>query len=232
MLLIDFGLIAGVGVFTYGVADKYISDAFISLVGGHKSSCNDDYKLVLGYSGKLVKKPIIVDMRSTPHLLCCGLSGQGKSRCIEYAIKGKDVVLLNAFYDDFKTIKGRRIVGNENILKYLESLVKEPYKREKPLYIVIDELLVLCIDKKISNAIKDLLAVGRHYNIFCFGISQRGTKSDLSFKDLFNARMTFRQVEGSSYSAILGYSVEDKRLKKREFVLASDDIYKGMTYDV
>ena len=100
------------------------------------------------------------------------------------------------------------------------------------MYVVIDELLVLCIDKKISNAIKDLLAIGRHYNIFLIGISQRGCKSDLSFKDLFNARMTFKQVESSSYGAILGYSVEDKRLNKREFILASDDIYRGMTYDV
>lgn len=232
MLLIDFGLIAGVGVFTYQIADKYISNAVIGLFGTHKKNTISDYELILGYQGKLIKKPIIVDMRSTPHLLCCGLSGQGKSRCIEYAVKGKDVVLLNAFHDDFKTIKGRRVVGDENILKYLESLVKEPYKREKPLYIVIDELLVLCIDKKISNAIKDLLAVGRHYNLICIGIAQRGTKQDLSFKDLFNSRMTFRQVEGSAYASILGYSIEDKRLNKREFILASDDLYKGMTYDV
>ena len=228
-MLIDYALLAGAGIFTYAVADRYISDGVIGLFANKTIS---DYELTLGYSGKLIKKTIVVDMRSTPHLLCCGLSGQGKSRCIEYAIKCKDVVLLNAFNDDFKSIKGRRIVGNEKILKYLESLTREPYKREKPLYIVIDELLVLCIDKKISNAIKDLLAIGRHYNIFLVGISQRGCKSDLSFKDLFNARMTFKQVESSSYGAILGYSVEDKRLNKREFILASDDLYKGMTYDV
>ena len=153
-------------------------------------------------------------------------------RCIEYAIKDKDVVLLNAFEDDFKNIKARRIIGNENILHYLEALVREPYKRDKPLYIVIDELLVCCMDKKINNAIKDLLAIGRHYNVFVIGIAQRGTKTDLSFKDLFNARMTFRQVENSSYQAILGCSIEDKRLNKREFILMSDDLYYGKSYDI
>ena len=117
-------------------------------------------------------------------------------------------------------------------MHFLENIIKEPYKRDKPLYIVIDELLVCCTDKKINNAIKDLLAVGRHYNIFIIGIAQRGTKTDLSFKDLFNARMTFRQVENSSYQAILGCSIEDKRLNKREFILMSDDIYYGKTYDI
>ena len=111
-------------------------------------------------------------------------------------------------------------------------LVREPYKRDKPLYIVIDELLVCCMDKKINNAIKDLLAIGRHYNVFVIGIAQRGTKTDLSFKDLFNARMTFRQVEDSSYRAILGVSVEERNLKKREFIIMSDDVYYGKSYDI
>lgn len=228
-MLIDIGLFVGTYYLVYKAVDKTNIADFIT-----RSSKKEltEYDLVIGYSGKVFKRPIIVNMKSTPHLLCCGLSGQGKSRCIEYAVKGKDVVLLNAFNDDFQAIKGRRIIGNANILKYLESLTREPYKREKTLYIVIDEMLVCCTDKKISGAIKDLLAVGRHYNIFLIGISQRGTKNDLSFKDLFNCRMTFKQVESSSYSAILGYSVEDKRLNKREFVLASDDLYKGMTYDV
>lgn len=228
-MLIDIGLFVGTYYLVYKAVDKTnIADVIT------RSSKKEltEYDLVIGYSGKVFKKPIVVNMKSTPHLLCCGLSGQGKSRCIEYAVKGKDVVLLNAFEDDFQAIKGRRIIGNANILKYLESLTREPYKREKPLYIVIDEMLSCCIDKKISEAIKNLLSFCRHMNIYIIGISVRGNKSDLSFKDLFNCRMTFRQVESSAYSTILGYSVEDKRLNKREFILASDDLYKGMTYDV
>ena len=227
MLLIDYGLLVAAGLLTYSVVD-----AIISPICGRRISCNDDKILVVGYEKGLFKKPITVDMNVTPHLLCCGLSGQGKSKCIEYAVRGKDVVLLNAFEDDFKSIKARRIIGNENILHYLETLVREPYKRDKPLYIVIDELLVCCMDKKINNAIKDLLAIGRHYNVFIIGIAQRGTKTDLSFKDLFNARMTFRQVEESSYRAILGVSVEERNLKKREFIIMSDDVYYGKSYDI
>ena len=226
-MLIDVGLILGIGLLMYE-----LSEPLLRHLGDSRNCFKNDYVLVIGYTKGLFKTSITVNMRTTPHVLCCGLSGQGKSRCIEYAIKDKDVILLNAFKDDFKAVKARKIIGNENILHFLENIIKEPYKRDKPLYIVIDELLVCCTDKKINNAIKDLLAVGRHYNIFIIGIAQRGTKTDLSFKDLFNARMTFRQVENSSYQAILGCSIEDKRLNKREFILMSDDIYYGKTYDI
>ena len=226
-MLIDVGLILGIGLLMYE-----LSEPLLRHLGDSRNCFKDDYVLVIGHAKGLFKTPITVDMRTTPHLLCCGLSGQGKSRCIEYAIKDKDVILLNAFKDDFKAVKARKIIGNENILHFLENIIKEPYKRDKPLYIVIDELLVCCTDKKINNAIKDLLAVGRHYNIFVIGIAQRGTKTDLSFKDLFNSRMTFRQVESSSYQAILGCSIEDKKLNKREFILMSDDLYCGKTYDI
>ena len=224
-MLIDYGLVAGGGLLLYLLLDKYNGDSKVKI----KES---ETTLKIGYSGSFIKKPILVDMRLTPHLLVCGLSGQGKSRCIEYAMKGKDCVLLNAFSDDFKSLKCRRIITNAKILKYLQELLHEPYKREKPLYIVIDEMLVLCSDKNITTAIKDLLAVGRHYNIYLIGIAQRGTKQDLSFKDLFNARLTFKQVESSSYNAILGYNVADKQLNQREFYLASNNIYKGKTYDI
>lgn len=191
-----------------------------------------EYTLKVGYSGTLIKKSIIVDMKITPHLLCCGLSGNGKSKCIEYAMRGKNCILINAFEEDFRSIKAQRIIGNDNILNYLNELLEAPYKREEPLYIVIDEMLSLCINKNISKLIMELLAIGRHYNIYIIGIAQRGTKSDIAFKDLFNARMTFRQIEPSSYSAILGFSVEDKQLNNREFYLASDSIYRGKTYDL
>lgn len=192
----------------------------------------NEFTLKVGYSGTLIKKPIIVDMKITPHLLCCGLSGNGKSKCIEYAMRGKNCILINAFEEDFRTIKAQRIIGNDNILEYLKNLLETPYKREEPFYIVIDEMLSLCINKNITKLIMELLAIGRHYNLYIIGIAQRGTKSDIPFKDLFNARMTFRQIEPSSYSAILGFSVEDRQLNHREFYLASDSIYRGKTYDL
>ena len=59
------------------------------------------------------------------------------------------------------------------------------------------------MDKGITKAITDLLAIGRHYNIFLVGISQQGTKESVKFKDLFNSRICFSQVEESSYRSVI-----------------------------
>ena len=195
-----------------------------------KLKYNKDYCLIVGYKGVIKKKPIIVNMLTTPHLLVCGLSGSGKTKCIEYAIKDKRVIILNAFKDDFKSIKCPKINGENNIINVLMNCCKQ--YQEKPLYIVIDELLVMSNNKKINKCILDILAVARHYNVFLIGIAQRGLSVDMSFKNLFNARLCFRQVEETSYRAVLGYSIDNPNLQKREFILLSDYIYKGRTYDI
>lgn len=193
----------------------------------------NSHQLIIGYEYKdFIKWPIIIDMEITPHLLVCGLSGSGKTKMVEYAIRDKTVVLINAFNNDFQSIKTRRINRKKDIISYLKILVEDPYYRKTPLYIVIDELVVLCMDKDVTKAIMDLLAVGRHYNIYIIGISQIGTKETVKFKDLFNVRVCFRQVEESSYRAVLGYSPEKKDLRKRQFLYYSDEIGMGYTYDV
>lgn len=191
---------------------------------------NKDYSLIVGYKGVIKKKPIIVNMCTTPHLLVCGLSGSGKTKCVEYAIRDKRVIILNAFKDDFKSVNCPKINGEKNIINVLNNCCKQYQKI--PLYIVIDELLVLCNNKKINKCILDILAVARHYNVYLIGIAQRGLSVDMSFKNLFNSRICFRQVEESSYRAILGYSIDNPNLQKREFILLGDNIYKGRTYNV
>ena len=230
-MLLDVGIFVYSFIACYLVVDKIgIADDIISLYSCKK---HDKYSLLIGYQGKFIKKQIIINMRKTPHLLVCGLSGSGKSKMVENAIRFKiNVVLLNAFEDDFKSVKCTRINGNENILNYLNSLLDNPYKRDIPLFVVIDELLTLSLDKKINKSIIDLLAVGRHYNIYIIGISQRGEKTELPYKNLFNARVCFRQVEESSYRSILGFSPKDLKLKHREFYVYSDEILRGTTYDV
>lgn len=188
-------------------------------------------QLLVGYEIKNFQ-PIIIDMGITAHLFVCGLSQCGKSRMIEFAIKDKNVVLLNVFGEDFKSIKAERVNGTKEIKEYLNELIAEPYCRKEPLYIVIDEMLVLCMNKDVTQAIMDLLAIGRHYNIFVIGISQTGTKETVKFKDLFNARICFRQVEESAYRTVLGYSPEIKDLKPRQFHLYSDKLAFGCTYDI
>jgi DNA segregation ATPase FtsK/SpoIIIE-like protein len=188
-------------------------------------------QLLVGYENKNYQ-PVIIDMGITAHLFVCGLSQCGKSRMIEFAIKDKNVVLLNVFGEDFNSIKAERVNGTKEIKEYLNELIAEPYFREEPLYIVIDEMLVLCMNKDVTQAITDLLAIGRHYNIFVIGISQTGTKETVKFKDLFNARICFRQVEESAYRTVLGYSPEIKDLKPRQFHLYSDKLAFGCTYDI
>lgn len=43
---------------------------------------------------------------------------------VEKSVQGKQVILINAFKDDFNTIQARRIVSNANILKYLNKLLQ------------------------------------------------------------------------------------------------------------
>lgn len=214
------------------IADLLALDYLINYQINNKTLNN--FTLRVGYKDlKVLRKPLTIDMRITPHLFVCGLSGNGKTKMVEYAMQDKNCVLLNVFSKDFKRINAKRIIGNDNILNYLKGFLNSMRLRDeksKPFYIVIDELLVLCMDKNITSAIMDLLAIGRHYNVFVIGISQIGTKENVKFKDLFNSRVCFRQVEESSYRAVLGYSPTDKQLRKREFYLYSDKLDRGYTY--
>lgn len=191
------------------------------------------YQLVLGYRDyKVLRVPIVVDMKKTPHMLVCGLSNCGKTKMIEYTVRNKKCVLINVFPQDFRNIVALRILGNAYILDYLNTLLKDIQSNKEPLYLVIDEMLVLCMDKAITKAILDILSVGRHYNVFLIGITQTATKENLKFKDLFNVRVCFRQVEESSYRVVLGYSPEKKIKKQRQFYVYSDFVARGSTYTI
>ena len=230
-MLIDVSLFIGsVGVLSYEaikIKDK------ISECLKRREQIISEYDLVVG-EDKLNRK-IIVSMKETPHLLVCGLSGQGKSKLVEFSVRNKlDVIILNSFEEDFKTCKCLKISELGGIEEYLKFLLNEKKRYLVPKYIVIDELISLSINKNISKYIIQLLAIGRHYNIYLIGIAQRGLKTELPYKDLFNARLTFRQVESSSYRAILGGIKEDTNLnlKKRHFIMYSNDVVGGRTYDI
>lgn len=190
------------------------------------------YELIFGYNKK--GEPITVNMKKTPHIGVQGASNSGKSKMVELALRNlknkADVILLNCFEDDFISIPGRRINNNEDILEYLESIIEEPYIRERPLYLLLDELNVLGKDKKINKAIMDVLAQARHFNIFLIALGQSLLKENCPYKQLFNVRVTFRAIDRSSISAFLGCTVEDTRLNQREFICYSDSIYRGKSY--
>ena len=174
-------------------------------------------------------------MQECPHLLITGLSGQGKTQMVKTIIKNlqgsADVILINAFKNDFKGYTGRFIVGEENVLIFLKGLLEVKFERSRPMYLMIDELLTLTKNKEINKILMELLAAARHYNIFIVGVAQEGTKENLKFKNLFNARVCFKLIEDSSYKAILGCSVEEQ-LTKQEFYLYSNGLYKGRTFQV
>lgn len=170
-------------------------------------------------------KNVTFNMKIAPHLLIAGLSGQGKSKMVEYLFKNrddiKDIYLVNAYRDDFKAISCKRINNTTGILKLLTDSTKAIQRH--PRYIIIDELLELSIrEPKVIKELTKALAVARHFNTFLICIAQQATKEEIKCKSLFNCRVTFKQIESATYQTILGYSPEDKQLKQREFYYLSD----------
>lgn len=173
------------------------------------------------------------NMRLSPHLLVGGLSGQGKTKFVESLFLNRDdvdIYLLNAFKEDFKGINCVRINNVNDILILLSDITKGKLEgiyrnsQSQPAYIIVDELLELSIrDKRITKELTKLLAVARHYNIYVIAIAQQATKEEIQCKSLFNCRVSFKQVEYSSYQTILGYSPEDKHIKQREFYFRNSE---------
>lgn len=192
------------------------------------------YQLVLGYDFK--GDPIITDMSSTPHLGVVGTSKMGKSVCIEMALQAIqeqiNILMINCFNDDFKSLQGRRINENEAMKEVLEEELNNKEWREKPLYILIDEYNVLSKTvKKIDDVIQGLLAQGRHFNVYLIIIMQLGNKEDCKFKNLFNCRLAFKTIEKQTISAFLGCPVQDTNLKRQEFYLYHTELIRGRSYD-
>lgn len=171
-------------------------------------------------------KNVTFNMQIAPHLLVAGLSGQGKSCFVEYLFKDREdllnnVYLVNAYRSDFKSLKCKRINNTKGILTLLTDSARLLQKH--PRYIIIDELMEISIrEPKLIKELTKALAVSRHYNTFFICIAQQATKEEIKCKSLFNCRVTFKQVEYSSYQTILGFSPEDRQLQAREFYYLSD----------
>lgn len=230
MLLLDYGLLAGVGVLLYELADRYISNAIIS----YNRSCNDETLLTVGYSG-ILKKPITIDIKKFPSLSITGISGTGKTSLITGALMKNraDKVLLNAYDGDFKNIKFKnRITDVEKIERYLDYLL-EIDRLDRFTIIIIDEALSLTVYKKINEKIKILLTKNRHKNCALILLFQELNKTLVPYKSLFTARIAMRMIQQSDYQSALGTTIENGiSLQNREFILLSDNIYYGKSYDL
>ena len=193
------------------------------------------YCLLLGYNYE--SETVITDMRISPHLLISGLSGQGKTgqiRVITANLSGlADIYLINCFLSDFRGFNGAKFVnGDENILSFLQTLKQTEFKEhDRPIYLIFDELMTLTENKQIQKLIKEFLCVCRHYNIFIIGILQVARAEDFKSKTFFNSRVSFKQIEKSSYNIALGTIGDMEELKKREFYIkGSEGIEKAFTY--
>lgn len=189
-----------------------------------------DRELLLGYNQQGY---IIADMGKYPHLLISGLSNQGKSKMIYYMLKNlgdrANILVLNGFKEDYRGFT--LVQGTKAIQRRIEAILKDKEIRIKPLYLVLEEMQSISKDKKLQEQLKELLSMGRHYNIFVIGIIQNATKENCSFKDLFNCRCSFRQIDSSSYQVCLGTSVE-KGLEQREFYFLDSNLVKGYTFNI
>ena len=227
-MLIDRALLVGTGIVMYE-----LSKSLLSHLGSSRNCLNSDKVLVVGYEDKLIKKPITIDMNIDSHVLIIGLSNCGKSKLAEGMLQGKSVTVVNAFPEDFPTLKGKRIVGEDEILNYLEHVLDGRTSDSDVHYLLIDEMLVLMRNKKIEKALAELLAVARHYNLYIIALGQEGTREVIKCKNLFNVRICMKQLEESSFRTVLGCSVEDRFLKQREFYIVDNQgLRKGKTYDI
>lgn len=193
------------------------------------------HELVIGYNPfSYDTLPIYADMKKNPHMLVCGLSQQGKSSMVEYALRGRQSILLNAPQDSFTSLDPiERIEDYDEMILILNELIKAGRSNE-PIYVVVDEMLQLVMDgkKQITELMTKLLAKAAHNNIYVIGITQSAEKEVVKCKHLFNTRVCFRVVDDSSYKVVLGYSPEEQILMPRYFHYLTDHKGVGCTYEL
>lgn len=218
----------GFAVVTYMAIDK-LSNSIVSRFIPLK-----DTEIILGADKKYTNRAIAIDMREFPSMSITGITKSGKTKMAEYILKNTKMckVLINAYEDDFLSVYCKRIVEIEEIEKYLDYLLL--VKRfDNPLLVVIDETLSLLSYKSISKKLHLLLTKNRHKNLFLICLFQELNKYNCPFKSLFASRVAMRAIQTSDIISSLGTSLEEyPRLQNREFILLSDNIYFGKTYDI
>lgn len=198
-------------------------------------------KLILGVDDQ--GDIIDVDCAVDGHVLICGLSLCGKSRMAEYFLKDKkNVVILNAFKKDFTVLKqAKRINGVKEIIHFLQTVLEgreeiSSSEIKEPLFILIDEILVLSTkDKNAMKEIASLLADARHYGVFIIALTQEANKDVISCKNLFNIRICMTMIDDSAFKVVLGAGIKDvfEIPKPREFIVFDNKgLRKGRTLDI
>ena len=192
-----------------------------------KFKSNDLYTLTVGYRGHFHKRPITIDLKYFPSVVVTGVTMSGKTYLVHNMIKSSKipVTVLNAYIDDFKGVKCKRI--NNSMKEYLSHILDN----NKPEIVVIDE--VYSLDKETIKILSEMLSKNRHHRKYFILITTNFCKEVAPFKSLVSARIVMRQLQKSDYNTSAGCDIIDYLpLKEREFVLISNEVVKGRTYDV
>ena len=233
-MLIDVGLVAGTGLLL-GEVGIIVKNKLVRYINRRsRAGSLSQYELLVGHGND---GDIVIDMKIVPHVLVAGLSNNGKTKCAELMLRDKlNVLLINCYQEDFRAVKNAKRINNiDEIERVLKSILEENRYYNIPLYICIDEILMLCRNKRINDLVMQLLAVGRHLNIFVVSIVQIATKNNLPFKDLHNSRITFKQLEPSAYRVVIPAIPDgiNTDLQQREFICYyQEGIVNGRTYDI
>lgn len=231
---------AMIGASSYGIADEIRRIVMQVRKDKIENVELTDWQLAIGYKENGgIKHPVIVDFKHNPHAIISGLSQCGKTKMLEYALRDKQVILINTFKRDFTTCRNviERINTPEEATKVFEYLLNlKEGENERPIYVVIDELLSLALagDKQIMPLVTRLLALGAHMNVYVVAISQSAEKDYVSCKNLFNTRICFRMRDDSAYRVVLGFKPPDDfpPLERRQFFYLTNEFGTAYTYDV
>lgn len=222
-MLLDVALKLGIaGILGYGV----------SRITLPTPKPRGDLDLIIGHDTTIWKRPIKIDLNVFPSLSISGISNCGKSKMVEYILKHTNlpITLVNSYEDDYKGIKCNRVTLDETE-DYLDRLLTK--RTSKRILVVFDECLTIVNNKTLAKKLHTLLTKNRHNRVYIICVFQELNKTLVPFKSLFTARITMRMIQTSDVMASLGTTIENYRpLQNREFLLLSDDIYRGKTYDI
>ena len=226
-MLVDLYILILIAVITYNLSDKYITGMLTSRCTSNK------YELILGHD--ILRKKITLNLKEFPSLSITGVTNCGKSCLVNTALMRNkaDKVLLNAYDEDYKNIYfKKRITEADQIEAYLDYLL-EIDRLDHFTIIVIDEALSLTAYKKINEKLKVLLSKNRHKNCAIVLLFQELNKTIVPYKSLIAARLTMRLLQQSDYQSALGTSLDTPvALQNREFILVSNNIYRGKSYNL
>ena len=172
-------------------------------------------------------KKVYWEYKTYYHCIILGVTNCGKSVLCESMLRNQNTVLINTWDSDFKTMpNARRINDKASIISFFKCL---PNNTEE-VFVVIDELASLMVDKEVAREINLALQYSRHWNCHIIGITPRVLANEVQCKALFPCRITGRLLQESDYRTALGISI-NINLGMKEFIIIQDrmEVFRSET---